>query len=96
VRRELGIQMRGEILARWDKLPPVQSLSHGYVPELLIESELEGRCVATPERHLTKTHRPGTKLLRSGEWCVEFTVDAGKQCLPEPQVDAKFVALFTA
>jgi DEAD/DEAH box helicase domain-containing protein len=87
VSRELGIDMLGEILARWDKLQPVQFLSQVQVPELLIESELEGRFVATLETHFTKNHRPWTKLLKSGKWCFELEVEGGKKWLLEPQVD---------
>jgi DEAD/DEAH box helicase domain-containing protein len=87
VSRELGIEMLGEILARWDKLQSVQFLSQVQVPELLIESELEGRFVATLETHFTKNHWKWTKLLKSGKWCFELEVDGGKKWLLEPQVD---------
>ena len=87
VSRELGIDMLGEILARWDKLQPVQFLSQVQVPELLIESELEGRFVATLETYFAKKRQPWTKLLKSGKWCFEFEVVGGKKWLLEPQVD---------
>jgi DEAD/DEAH box helicase domain-containing protein len=79
--------MLGEILARWDKLQSVQFLSLVQVPDLLVESELEGRFVTTLEGHQKKHQRPCNKLLRSGKWCYEFEADGGKRWLLEPQVE---------
>ena len=87
VSRELGIEMLGEILARWDQLQPVQFLSQVQLPDLLVESELEGRFLTTLEAHQKKHQRPWNKLLRSGKWCYEFEADGGKRWLLEPQVE---------
>ena len=87
VSRELGIEMLGEILARWDHLQPVQFLSQVQLPDLLVESELEGRFLTTLEAHQKKHQRPWNKLLRSGKWCYEFQADGRQAWLLEPQVD---------
>jgi DEAD/DEAH box helicase domain-containing protein len=87
VSRELGIEMLGEILIRWDRLQPVQFLSQVQLPDLLIESELEGRFLTTLEAHQKKHHLPWTKLLRSGKWCYELGADGRKRWLLEPQVE---------
>ncbi len=87
VSRELGIEMLGEILARWDRLQPVQFLSQVQLPDLLVESELEGRLLTTLEAHQKKHQRPWNKLLRSGKWCYEFEADGGNRWLLEPQVE---------
>jgi DEAD/DEAH box helicase domain-containing protein len=87
VSRELGIEMLGEILARWDKLQPIQFLSEVQVPDVLIESELEGRFLTTLEAHQKKHARPWSKLLRSGKWCFDLQAEGGKPWLLEPQVD---------
>jgi DEAD/DEAH box helicase domain-containing protein len=87
VSRELGIEMLGEILARWDRLKPLQFLSQVQVPDLLIESELEGRFLATLEAHQKKYQRSWSKLLRAGKWCYELQAEGGKPWLLEPQVD---------
>ena len=85
VSRELGIEMLGEILARWDKLQPVQFLSQVQVPDLLIESELEGRFLTTLEAHQKKHQRPWSKLLRSGKWCFEFRPKAASRGCSNPR-----------
>ena len=87
VSRELGIEMLGEILARWDRLQPVQFLSQVQLPDLLVESELEGRFLTTLEAHQKKHQRPWNKLLRSGKWSYEFEADGGNRWLLEPQVE---------
>ena len=87
VSRELGIEMLGEILARWDHLQPTQFLSQVQLPDLLVESELEGRFLTTLEAHQKKHQRPWNKLLRSGKWCYEFQADGGRRWLLEPQVE---------
>jgi DEAD/DEAH box helicase domain-containing protein len=87
VSRELGIEMLGEILARWDRLQPVQFLSQVQLPDLLIESELEGRFLTTLEAHERNQQRPWSKLLRSGKWCYELEVDGGNRWLLESQVE---------
>ncbi len=87
VSRELGIEMLGDILARWDKLRPVQFLSQVQLPDLLVESELEGRLLTTLEAHQKKHQRPWTKLLRSGTWCYDLQAEGGRRWLLEPQVE---------
>ena len=47
VSRELGIEMLSEILARWDHLQEVQTLSKVDIPTVLVESELEKRFQAS-------------------------------------------------
>jgi DEAD/DEAH box helicase domain-containing protein len=87
VSRELGIEMLGEILSRWGKLEPVQFLSQVQVPDLLIESELEGRFLTTLEAYQKKQARPWNKLLQSGKWCFDLQAEDGKPWLLEPQVE---------
>jgi DEAD/DEAH box helicase domain-containing protein len=87
VSRELGIEMLGEILSRWDRLRPVQFLSQVQLPDVLVESELEGRFLTTLEAHQKRHQRPWSKLLRSGKWCFELQAEGGKPWLLEPQVD---------
>lgn len=87
ISRELGIDLLGKILSRWDKLEPVQFLSTVLVPELLIESELEGRFLTSLETRWTKDRRPWKKVLHGGKWCFEFETASKKSWLIEPQVD---------
>ena len=86
VSRELGIEMLGEILSHWDRLVPVQFLSEIALPDLLIESELEGRFLTTLEAYQKKHERSWEKTLRSGKWCYELEAEGKRKWLLEPQV----------
>ena len=86
VSRELGIEMLSEILARWDHLEEVQTLSKVDIPTVLVESELEKRFQASLVNHLVAQGHRCKKVIAAGKECFEFSVD-GRTWRLEPQVD---------
>jgi DEAD/DEAH box helicase domain-containing protein len=85
VSRELGIELLGEILGKWDRLEEVQTLSQIDVPDSMVESELEGRFIHALGCYIAKKNKPWSKVLRAGKSCYEFELQNHKWVL-EPQV----------
>ena len=85
VSRELGIKLLEGILKGWDGLRPVQTLTHIDLSDEFIESELEGRFVATMGTCFSKPEHAWSKILKNGKACYEFTLEKRKWLI-EPQV----------
>jgi DEAD/DEAH box helicase domain-containing protein len=85
ISRELGIELLGDILGRWDKLKEVQTLSQIDVPDLMVESELEGRFYTTLGQYITGRKEIWKKILRNGKACYQFELN-GRSWVLEPQV----------
>lgn len=85
VSREKGIEMLEAILKAWDGVKRVQTLERIDLPDDFIESELEGRFIATLGKTFEKPEHKWNKVLWNGKPCYTFRVGSRTWTL-EPQV----------
>jgi len=85
VSREMGIKLLEAILKGWDGVRPVQTLTNIDLSDEFIESELEGRFLATMGKYFGKPEHAWSKVLKGGKACYEFVLEKRKWTI-EPQV----------